>query len=146
MRIFELMTEGVVTVPPTLTVGDAAELMRQKGICHLVVKRDGKIAGVLSDRDVQTPAFVNERVTEVMTAPAVTIGPHETVRTAANRMRSRGVSSLPVVLRGQLIGIVTVTDLLRVLGRGADRPTPRTRTALHHRSPHHKQGRAPSAW
>jgi acetoin utilization protein AcuB len=118
MRICEIMTKEVETVRPTATVRDAADLMRRKHVRHLVVKKDGKVVGVVSDRDVTVPSFFGEPLAEVMTGPALTIRPNETVGTAANRMRRNRVSSLPVVERGELVGIVTVADLLQVLARG----------------------------
>jgi acetoin utilization protein AcuB len=119
MRISDIMTKDVKTVPPTSTVGEAADLMRRKRIRHLVVKKGGRVIGVVSDRDVRSPSFFAEPLTEVMTEPAITIGPNDTVRTAAKRMSSRGVSSLPVVEHGELVGIVTVADLLHLLARVA---------------------------
>lgn len=118
MRICEIMTKKVETVRPTATVRDAADLMRRKHVRHLVVKKHGKVVGVVSDRDVTAPSFFGEALAEVMTEPALTIGPNKSVRAAAERMRRNRVSSLPVVERGELVGIVTVTDLLRVLAHG----------------------------
>src|SRR5262245_17772694 len=105
MRVDEIMTNDVVTASTTTTVIEAADRMRRKHIRHLVVRKDGRVVGVVSDRDVNVPSVFGERLTEVMTEPAVTIGPNDTVRTAADRMRRRGVSSLPVVDRGELVGI-----------------------------------------
>src|SRR5262245_18836489 len=118
MRISEIMSKEVETVGPTCTVDEAADLMRQKHIRHLVIARDGDVLGVVSDRDMRSPRLFGERLTDVMSDPAITIRPNDTVRTAANRMNRRRVGSLPVVERGKLVGIVTVTDLLRVLSRG----------------------------
>jgi acetoin utilization protein AcuB len=146
MRIHEIMTRRVETIPPTWRVEEAADLMRQKRLRHLVVMADGKVVGVVSHRDVHFPALFGEKVNEVMSEPAVTIGPNDAVPMAANRMRSHCVSSLPVVERGALVGIVTVADLLQVLGRGVDRRTPRARAALHRRVPHHGPRHAPFAW
>jgi CBS domain-containing protein len=54
---------------------------------------------------------------------------------------------VPVVDRGRLVGILTVSDLLELLGRGGDRPARPERHGLHHRVPHRKQkGGAVSAW
>src|SRR5262245_24214554 len=145
MRIREIMTKHVETIPPTWSVGEAADLMRQKRLRHLVVKSNGAVVGVVSDRDVSFPSLYGEPVSEIMSEPVVTIGPNDTVPTAANRMRRRTVHSLPVVEHGELVGIVTVADLLQVLGRGVDRRTPRSRIALHNRVPHTKK-HSPSAW
>ena len=145
MRIREIMTTHVETIPPSWSVAEAADLMRQKRLRHLVVKTDGAVVGVVSDRDVSFPALYGEPVNEIMSEPVVTIGPNDTIPTAANRMRSRSVHSLPVVEHGELVGIVTVADLLQVLGRGVDRRTPRSRATLHNRVPHTKK-LAPFAW
>ena len=56
-----------------------------------------------------------------MTAPAVTVEPTTTVRQAANVMRGRSIGCLVVVESGRAIGIVTVSDLLELVGRGLDR-------------------------
>jgi acetoin utilization protein AcuB len=141
-----LMTKRVETISTAATVGEAAEHMRRKRIRHVVVMDGGKVVGVVSDRDVRTSALLGEPVTEVMGEPAVAIGPNDTVRTAANRMRGNRISSLPVVEDGRLVGILTVTDLLELLGRGIDRASPGVRATLHHRVAHKKRGRAASAW
>ncbi len=146
MRVFELMTKRVETISKAATVAQAAEHMRRKRIRHVVVTDGGKVVGVVSDRDVRTPALWGEPVTEVMGEPAIAVRPNDTIRAAANRMRGRRVSSLPVVENGRLVGILTVTDLLQLLGRGIDRPSPAVRSALHHRVAHKKRGRAAPAW
>ena len=61
-------------------------------------------------------------------------------------MRGRTIGCLPVVERGRLMGIVTVTDLLDLLGRGLDRSTQPERASLHYRVPHRKQRRFSAAW
>jgi acetoin utilization protein AcuB len=117
MRIYDVMTKKVATVPPTSTVDEAADLMRRKRIRHLVVSTGDRVDGVVSDRDVHFPALFGEPIADAMTGHAVTIGPNESVQKAAKRMRTRRVSCLPVVERGKLVGIVTVSDLLHVLER-----------------------------
>src|SRR5262245_29255713 len=76
MRVRDIMTKEVETVPPTATVHEAWSLMREKRIRHLVVTKDGNVVGVVSDRDVRLPSFFGEPLTEVMTDPAITIGPN----------------------------------------------------------------------
>ena len=149
MRIFEVMTKEVETVAPTLIAAEAAERMRQNRIRHLVVKDGRTIVGVLSDRDVRgrgAAQLTQQTVADLMTRSAVSIGPRDTVRAAANLMRGRTIGCLPVVERERLIGIVTVTDLLDLLGRGVDRSTQPERVSLHYRVPHRKQRRFSAAW
>jgi acetoin utilization protein AcuB len=142
MRVFELMTKRVETISPDATVADAAAQMRRKRIRHVVVVDGSRVVGVVSDRDVRTPALHGESVTEVMGEPPIVVRPNDTVRTAANRMRRHFVSSLPVLEGGRLIGIVTAGDLLKLLGRGVDRTRPAARAALHHRVEHKRRGGA----
>ena len=149
MRVFEVMTSEVEIVSPTTKAADAANRMRMNQIRHLVVKDGRAIVGVLSDRDVRSRGEVDlaqRSVADLMTRSAVSIGPNDTVRAAANVMRGRTLGCLPVVERGKLVGIVTVTDLLELLGRGADRRTQPARAATHYRVPHRKQRRMPAAW
>jgi CBS domain-containing protein len=82
-----------------------------------------------------------------MTAPAVTVEPTTTVRQAANVMRGRSIGCLIVVESGHAIGIVTVSDLLELVGRGLDRGAVTTdRHTLNHRTPHRKSKGAVAAW
>ena len=64
------------------------------------------------------------RVSDLMTGKLIVVGPETTVREAANLMRGHAINSLPVFDdRNQLKGIVTVVDLLELIGRGNERPT-----------------------
>jgi acetoin utilization protein AcuB len=69
-------------------------------------------------------------VSDLMTPQAVTAKPVTTIRQAANLMRGRTIGCLPVLEDGKLKGIVTVTDLLELLGRGLERPVARTERAM----------------
>ena len=124
MRIGEVMTNRVETVPAGESVKNALRVMRAKRIRHLVVQLGGGAVGVVSIRDLDS--FVSDRsirtVADVMTAPAVTGSPHMTVREAANLLRGRTIGCLPVLDRGKLVGILTTTDLLDLIGRGSERP------------------------
>jgi CBS domain-containing protein len=140
MRVFEVMNEGVQTVPPTMLAVDAWELMRRRRIHHLVVKEGAEVVGIVSDRDLGSrrgaSLSANLRIAELMTQHVATIEPTDTVRRAANMMRGRTIGCLPVIRKGRLVGIVTVSDLLVLLGRGIDRPSPSGRRNLYHRGPH----------
>jgi acetoin utilization protein AcuB len=148
MRMFELMTRDVQTVKPSMAAEDAWALMRRKGIHHLVAMRDGKVAGILSDRDVGGRAGsavrMGRSVADLMTTAVVTRAPNDTVRSAANVMRGRSLGCLPIVDGGRLVGIVTIADLLEVLARGGDRRVEPSRPPLHWRVPHRR--RAQRSW
>ena len=150
MRVFEVMTAGVETVPPAMPAQDAWELMRRRRIHHLVAMAGTEIVGVLSERDtgsrVGARARVGHTVADFMSSPVVTVGRTDTIRVVANLMRGRSIGCVPVVDAGRLVGIVTVSDLLEAIGRGVDRPPKGMRPSATHRVPHRKQGRAGGAW
>jgi acetoin utilization protein AcuB len=150
MRVQELMTEGVQTVAPALSADAAWEIMRQKGVRHVVVTSGRDVVGVLSERDAGGRSGASVRagrtVADLMTGRVVTVGPTDTIRSVANMMRGRTIGCVPVVDRGRLVGIVTLSDLLRLLGGGVDRPSKPDRPAATHRVAHRSRGRAPSAW
>jgi CBS domain-containing protein len=145
MRVFEVMTEGVKTVPASMPAAEASELMHRNRIHHLIVTRGSDIVGVLSERDTGSRlggrARAGRTVAELMTSPVVTACRTDTVRVVANRMRGRSIGCVPIVDRQRLVGIVTVSDLLEALGRGIDRPGKQARHLATHRAPHRKQRR-----
>ncbi|HMA16851.1 MAG TPA: CBS domain-containing protein [Thermoanaerobaculia bacterium] len=129
MRLRDVMRRKVETISPRDSAAAAFDRMRSARIRHLVVKDGRKIVGILSDRDVGTLGSLGqvETVEDRMTAPPVCVSPDLTVREAANLMRGRTMSCLPVVEDGKIVGIVTVTDLLKLLGSGIERPVPKAR-------------------
>ena len=115
------MTRRVETISAGEPLGAAVERMRQRRIRHLVVMSGKKLAGVVSARDLGSPDR-GARVEDVMTAPAVSATSDMTVRKAANLLRGRSIGCLPVMEDGNLVGIVTTTDLLERIGRGVEHP------------------------
>ncbi len=151
MRVHDVMTERVKTVSPTTTADDAWNVMRVNGIRHLVVVKGRQVVGVLSDRDAGGRRGASVRaqraVADLMTAPVVTVEPTTTVRQAANLMRGRSIGSLVAMQGGRVVGIVTVADLLELVGRGLDRGAVTSkRWTLKHRAPHRKSHRSTGAW
>jgi CBS domain-containing protein len=126
MRLADIMNTSVETVSATTPAEDAWQRMRLRRIHHLVVIDGRDVVGLLSDRDaggVSGQAIrQNRRVEDLMARHAVTAKPTATIREAANLMRGRSIGSLPVVDKGRLVGIVTASDLLVLLGRGSERP------------------------
>ena len=151
MRVQDIMTKGVKTITREATAEEAWNLMRVNGIRHLVVVDGSRVVGILSDRDAggRRGALVrrNSAVADLMTTPAVTVAPTATVRRAANVMRGRSIGCLVALESGRVVGIVTVADLLEVVGRGADRDAVTTkRWTLKHRVPHRKSHGVTHAW
>jgi acetoin utilization protein AcuB len=117
--------------------------MQLDKIHHLIVVRDRKVVGVISDRDLGGRAGASirggRRVGELMTRHTITASSDTTVKRAANLLRGRTIGCLPIVDGAKLVGIVTTADLLELLGRGIERPVPSTRRwTLKHRGPRRK--------
>lgn len=129
MRIEEIMTTGVKTTRPDAAAADARSAMKLHQIHHLVVLEGRDVVGVVSERDLggRRGRAPEVRVADVMAPTPVTATPRTTVRAAANLLRGRSIGCLPVVDGKKLVGIVTTTDLLSLIGRGAERPVAESR-------------------
>jgi len=143
MRVQDLMTTNVLTVPTSAPLKDAAALLASHRISGLPVVDDNRhVLGVLSEGDIlfkesgppERPSMLERllavpsigfdpklgarTVGEAMSAPALTIGPRRPVTEAATTMIEEGVNRLPVVDdEKHLIGIVTRADLVRAFVR-----------------------------
>jgi len=145
MRVQEVMTDNVRTVPSAMPAAQARSLMKTDKIHHLVVMDGRRIVGVLSDRD--TGATRDGRtVEEVMTKRVATIDQDATIRQAANVMRGRTIGCLPVLRNDRLVGIVTTADLLRVIGGAADRPARQERHTLNYKTAHRGKKASTGLW
>lgn len=124
MRLQDIMSTGVRTIRPGRSAEDAFQEMRRRGIHHLVVMDRGRVVGIISERDLggrRGPALRGNRtVADVMTPHVVSAKPTTTLRQAANLLRGRGVGCLPVVDGVKLRGILTVSDVLELVGRGVE--------------------------
>ena len=150
MRVAELMTTNVQAISPEASAAEAWELMRRKDIHHLVVLADSKVIGVLSSRDAggRSGAALRDRsrVRDLMTASVVSVDPTTTARRVANLMRGRAIGCVPVLEGERLVGILTVSDLLELVGGGVGRPARPPRRGLHHRVPHRGKKGAFGMW
>ena len=118
MRVREIMKTKVQTVAPSEPVVAAVNRFRTNRIHHLVVTRGATVMGLVTRHDVERVAD-DTPVADVMSSDVVAIGPDATVREAANKMRGRTIGCLPVIEEKKLVGIITTSDLLDLIGRGA---------------------------
>ncbi len=132
------MHSPVVTVEADQTLAEAYRLMRENDIRHLPVTRAGRLAGIVSDRDLRfatsalhpTPFSDDALVEGVMMREPHTAAPGDPVEEAAREMHRFKIGCLPVLDAGRLAGMVTVTDLLAALVRLTGADTPGGRLAL----------------
>lgn len=149
MRVIDVMTTPVRTVAASEAATAAWELMRLHGTRHLVVEdSEHHVVGVISASDLggKSGAAIRAkaRVGDLMTEKVVVARPDMTVRDAANMMRGHAINCLPVFdEHDRLKGIVTTIDLLELLGRGAERPSPiGTRAVMRSRGTKPRQARS----
>jgi CBS domain-containing protein len=127
----DIMTTGVLTVRPDTPCRELAVMFRAHRVSGFpVIADDGTVIGVVSGSDLLAlaagrhrgqPAADQATAGDLMTRPAVTIGPDDLVQTAARMMHSHRIQRLPVVDRdGQLEGIVSRSDVLSVFRRDDD--------------------------
>lgn len=115
--VHEVMTPEPVTLPLDAPLTEAARLMRDKGIGGVLVTQDGRLCGLLTDRDIVVRAvaegrdLTGTRLAEICSAGIVTVSPDDDAGTALRLMHDRAVRRLPVVDDGRPVGIVSIGDL-----------------------------------
>jgi acetoin utilization protein AcuB len=119
LPVRDVMAIHPITVRPHETARHAYQLMRDNRFRHLPVVEDGRLVGILSDRDLRpvllSPGLARARVRELMSEDLTTVGPETPIEEAASLLVVKKIGCLPVVAQGRLVGIVTETDLLAVL-------------------------------
>jgi CBS domain-containing protein len=130
MKVRDLMTRDVTTIGRNDTLAVAEELMKTRRFRHLPVVEEKRLVGMLSERDLfhaalstalnfgqkaQQEFLKTILVKEVMTDEVVSIGPEAEVKDAARLMLDRRIGSLPVLEGAKLVGILSETDLLKVI-------------------------------
>jgi CBS domain-containing protein len=128
----EFMASPVTSLPSSARLLDAGLLLRAGHFRHIPIIDDGKLVGILSDRDIQrcTPSmltrvsaeeynaiFEDTLVARVMTRDPQHVSPDAPLHVAAALLRSSKLGCLPVVENGQVIGIITKDDMLAALVR-----------------------------
>lgn len=117
----ELMSRKVTTVGSKMNARFAMQIMLSTGVRHLPVIDEGKLVGVISDRDFLTwsdDASLGDRsVSELMTADPETADPSDLVRDAAGRMAALRIDCLPVLQGTEVVGILTSSDVVAERGR-----------------------------
>lgn len=115
MVVRERMTHNPVTISPRAMLSAARDLMTAGKFRRVPVVQDGVLVGILTDRDLRQYVGVEERtrIEAAMTETPLTIPPTLTVAEATHLMLKHQVSGLPVLENGQLVGIITTSDMLR---------------------------------
>jgi acetoin utilization protein AcuB len=147
LLVQDWMTRNLVTLSSASSVAEALILCRDRRIRHIPILDEGRLVGIVSDRDLRdaSPALGDPerartlreiRVGDVMTREVVTVYPQDSIENAAQQMYELKIESLPVVVEGpladegsavdegELLGIVTSSDVMRALVMLARLPEP----------------------
>ncbi|MGH7910616.1 MAG: CBS domain-containing protein [Candidatus Dormibacteraceae bacterium] len=113
----DVMTSDPVTVDRKDSVAEAARLMREHDVGAIVVEDQGKVCGIVTDRDITVRAVAagqeggRTNVGDICSAELGTVSPGESLDRAIEEMRSRSVRRVPVTDDGGVVGILSIGDL-----------------------------------
>jgi len=147
LLVRDWMTQNLLTLSPKASVAEALTLCRERRIRHIPILEEGRLVGIVSDRDLRdaSPALGDPertrtlqeiRVGDVMTREVITADPQDSIENAAQEMYELKIESLLVVTEGpgadeglaatneELLGIVTSSDMMRALVMLAGLPEP----------------------
>ena len=111
----------IISIAPEDSVFNAIKLMAEKSIGSLVVMKDDKLLGILSERDYARKVIIKGRssettqVAEIMTADVVTTSSSQTVNECMNLMTEKKIRHLPVVEDNIVIGMISIGDLVQAI-------------------------------
>ncbi len=118
-NILQSKGRAVHTIAARATIAEAVDILNSRRIGAVVVTDNGRVAGILSERDVvrhlgkDWTALASRPVSEVMTKDVVTMSRHASIDDVMERMTERRIRHLPIVDNGDLVGIVSIGDVVK---------------------------------
>lgn len=135
MLVHEIMHPDPITIDVSTKLSEAYQLMVEKSIRHLPILKEGKLTGIVTDRDLRLatsrltthPFNPEDTVESIMSSPVNTVGPGDPLDSVIKVMRELKIGCLPVVEDDKVVGIVTGVDILdaMILLTGIKRPSGR---------------------
>ncbi|MFQ6136011.1 MAG: cyclic nucleotide-binding/CBS domain-containing protein [Candidatus Hydrothermarchaeales archaeon] len=113
----------ITVIDATSSVAEAAKIMAEKNIGSVMVREEGEIDGILTERDILKKVVSKEldprttNVSEVMTKHPLIIDAKATIEDAAEIFNTVHIRRLPVLQRGEIVGIITSRDVARAIGK-----------------------------
>ncbi|MBC8571320.1 CBS domain-containing protein [Zongyangia hominis] len=119
MKVSEVMKESVVAASPSESLASVSRKMQTYGIGALPVMEADRLQGMVTDRDIVVRCIachhdpVKMKVSEIMSTGATCVSPEHTISEAAAKMGAAQVRRLPVVKNNQVLGIITLGDIVK---------------------------------
>ncbi|HEX54593.1 MAG: inosine-5-monophosphate dehydrogenase [Candidatus Altiarchaeales archaeon] len=120
LSVGDAMTRGVIYVRPNENIQRVAEIMKKNDIDSVIVIDNGVGVGIVTDTDIISKIVAEGKdpkrviVSEIMTSPLITIDPDADIEEAAKVMRDRDIRRLVVTKDGNIVGILSEFDIVRV--------------------------------
>ncbi len=116
----DIMVSKVITITRDSTVEEAVKLMNEHEIGCLIVTDNQKAIGIVTERDLMKRILARSeetrriKVREVMSTPLISIEPNVEIGDASRLMFQKNIKKMPIVKKDELLGLVTLTDILRI--------------------------------
>ncbi len=122
LLVKDIMTKALISVNPATTSLQIAKMMEQGGIGAVLVKENEHLVGIVTDRDFATKIAANNLpldtpVEKIMSSPIITINYDQSISAAAEIMTSKKIRKLAVSDNGEIVGLITSTDLVNQLAK-----------------------------
>ena len=123
--VSDIMSKKIISIDESETIKKAASMMNEAEIGSIIITKDNIPVGILTERDFVTKIASKEislsvPVSQVMTHPLLVIAPNQTVWEVAEIMMNMGIHRVAVQEGGKIIGMVTTTDLVKIVSIGSD--------------------------
>jgi len=118
----DIMIKALISVNPATTALQIAKMMEQGGIGAVLVKENDNLVGIITDRDFATKIAANNLsfdtpAQKIMSSPLITINHDEPISAAAEMMSSKKIRKLAVSDNGNIVGLITSTDLVNQIAK-----------------------------
>ncbi len=124
MTVEDIMTVKVISVDKNRKLSDAVNLMEKKRVSRIVVTTNGELCGILTEKDIadhigssrhgeSVPSSLH--ISTAMSSPVISVEKDSSIKKAAKTMVKESISSLMILNKGELAGIVTKTDIVKTL-------------------------------
>lgn len=120
-QLLSVKSSDIWSIDPDALVFDAITLMAEKGIGALLVVKDQRVVGILSERDYARKVLLKGRssrqtpVRDIMTADVIFASPEQTVEECMGLMTNKRIRHLPVMAGDRLVGVISIGDLVKAV-------------------------------